>query len=95
MLQGNMKEKEIRIHPTQKPVVLYDWIFANYTKRGQKIIDTHVGSASSLIAAHRNGLSFVGFELDPEYYQAAVRRYEQETAQISIFEWQEREEGKI
>lgn len=86
MLQGNMKEKEIRIHPTQKPVALYNWIFANYTTRGQKIIDTHVGSASSLIAAHNNGLSFVGFELDPDYYKAAAARYERETAQISLFD---------
>lgn len=86
MLQGNMKEKEVRIHPTQKPVALYNWIFGNYTQRGQKIIDTHAGSASSLIAAHYAGLQFVGFELDPDYYAAASRRYEQETAQISLFD---------
>lgn len=84
-----MREKEVRIHPTQKPVALYDWIFHNYTQRGQKIIDTHVGSASSLIAAHKAGMRFVGFELDPEYYAAAVRRYERETAQISIFDYLE------
>lgn len=89
MRQGNMRDKEIRIHPTQKPVALYDWIFHNYTERGQKIIDTHVGSASSLIAAHRAGLRFVGFELDPDYYAAAVRRYERETAQLSIFDYLE------
>lgn len=87
MLQGNMREKEVRIHPTQKPVALYDWIFENYAKRGQRIIDTHVGSASSLIAAHNHGLRFVGFELDPEYYAAAVRRYELETAQINLFNY--------
>lgn len=89
MRQGNMREKEIRIHPTQKPVALYDWIFANYTQRGQKIIDTHVGSASSLIAAHKAGLQFVGFELDREYYKDAAARYERETAQISIFDFLE------
>ena len=89
MQQGNMREKEIRIHPTQKPVALYDWIFANYTQRGQKIIDTHVGSASSLIAAHKAGLQFVGFELDREYYKDAAARYERETAQISIFDFLE------
>lgn len=92
MRQGNMREKEIRIHPTQKPVALYDWIFANYTERGQKIIDTHVGSASSLIAAHKAGLRFVGFELDPEYFADASRRYERETAQISIFNYLDRKE---
>ena len=89
MRQGNMREKEIRIHPTQKPVALYDWIFANYAQRGQKIIDTHVGSASSLIAAHKAGLRFVGFELDQEYYKAATVRYERETAQISMFDFLE------
>lgn len=89
MRQGNMRNKEFRIHPTQKPVALYDWIFQNYTERGQKIIDTHVGSASSLIAAHKAGLRFVGFELDPEYYSAAVSRYERETAQITLFDYME------
>ena len=89
MRQGNMRDKEIRIHPTQKPVALYEWIFANYTQRGQKIIDTHVGSASSLIAAHKAGLRFVGFELDPDYYESAVRRYKQETAQLSLFDYME------
>ena len=93
MLQGDMKNKEIRIHPTQKPVALYNWIFQNYTKRGQTIIDTHVGSASSLIAAHNYGLRFVGFELDREYYEAARHRYEQETAQMSLFDFMERKEG--
>lgn len=90
MLQGNMKEKEIRIHPTQKPVALYEWIFANYAKRGQTVLDTHVGSASSLIAAHKAGLNFVGFELDPDYYKAAQERYKRETAQLSIFDYMER-----
>lgn len=91
MLQGNMKEKEVRIHPTQKPVALYNWIFGNYAQRGQTVIDTHVGSASSLIAAHKCGLKFVGFELDPEYYAAAARRYEQETAQLSLFDYMDQE----
>lgn len=91
MLQGNMREKEVRIHPTQKPVALYNWIFENYTKRGQRIIDTHVGSASSLIAAHNYGLQFVGFELDSGYYGDASRRYEMETAQINMFEFVEQE----
>lgn len=94
MLQGNMKEKEVRIHPTQKPVALYAWIFANYTQRGQKIIDTHVGSASSLIAAHNAGLRFVGYELDPDYYKAAAERYDRETAQLSLFDLMDRERGR-
>lgn len=86
MLQGNMKDKEARIHPTQKPVALYDWIFENYAKPGQKILDTHVGSASSLIAARHHGLDFVGFELDKDYYKAASARFERETAQMELID---------
>ena len=75
MLQGNMKDKETRIHPTQKPVALYDWIFKNYAKPGMKILDTHVGSGSSRIAADKAGLSFEGWELDPDYYAGQEKRY--------------------
>jgi site-specific DNA-methyltransferase (adenine-specific) len=81
MRQGNMKEKETRIHPTQKPVALYSWLLSKYAKPGDKIIDTHVGSASSLIACHRHGLEFIGFEIDPEYYAAANKRLRMEMAQ--------------
>lgn len=86
MLQGNMKEREARIHPTQKPVALYDWIFENYTQRGQKLIDTHVGSGSSLISAHYHGLDYVGFELDPDYFRAAEERIRRDTAQLTIYD---------
>lgn len=85
MLQGDMKNKEHRIHPTQKPVKLYDWIFSNYAKPGDRILDTHLGSGSSAIAAHYAGLEFVGIELDADYYAAAVERFERETAQESLF----------
>ena len=71
MLQGNMKAKEDRIHPTQKPVALYNWILRNYAHKDDKILDTHVGSASSLIACHRAGLKYWGFEIDPIYYAQA------------------------
>ncbi len=67
MLQEDMKNKEFRIHPTQKPVALYRWIFEKYAEKGMKILDTHVGSASSLMAAHDAGLQYVGFELDKYY----------------------------
>lgn len=86
MLQGNMKNKETRIHPTQKPVALYNWILKNYAKSGDKILDTHVGSASSLIACHRAGLEYWGFEIDPVYYKTAKERLDRETAQVNIMD---------
>lgn len=86
MLQENMKNKEIRIHPTQKPVALYKWLLNNYAKEGDKILDTHVGSASSLIACYEMGFDYIGFELDKEYYKLANERLEITKAQISIFD---------
>ena len=85
MLQGDMKNKEHRIHPTQKPVKLYQWLLSNYAKPGDRILDTHLGSGSSAIAAHYAGLEFVGIELDPDYYAAAVERFKRETAQEALF----------
>lgn len=85
MLQGNMKNKEQRIHPTQKPIALYDWIFANYAKPNDLILDTHLGSGSSRIAAHKAGLSFVGCELDKDYFEAQEKRFKNFTAQLTIF----------
>ena len=85
MLQGNMKAKEIRIHPTQKPVALYHWLLNNYAKEGDKILDTHVGSASSLIACHDMGFEYLGFELDEDYYRMANERLEAHKAQLSLF----------
>lgn len=87
MIQGNMKDKEERFHPTQKPVALYEWILNNYAKPGFKILDTHVGSASSLIACHNLGFQSVGFELDPEYFKKASDRLETVKAQTSIFDF--------
>ena len=84
MLQENMKEKEQRLHPTQKPVALYSWILGKFTKPGCKILDTHVGSASSLIACHRAGLKYWGFEIDEIYYNMARERLDKEIAQINI-----------
>lgn len=85
MLQGDMKNKESRIHPTQKPVKLYEWLLANYAKEGDRILDTHLGSGSHAIAAHYGGFEFVGCELDEDYFQASVERIKQQTAQIDIF----------
>lgn len=73
------------IHPTQKPVKLYNWLLANYAKEGDRILDTHLGSGSSAIAAHYGGFEFVGMELDEDYYKAACERFERETAQQDMF----------
>jgi site-specific DNA-methyltransferase (adenine-specific) len=73
------------IHPTQKPVKLYDWIYSKYTEKGNKILDTHLGSGSSRIAAHKAGLSFVGCELDKEYYDAQEKRYKDFISQLRLF----------
>ena len=74
--------QEGRFHPTQKPVALYKWILTNYAKEGDKILDTHVGSASSLIACYDMGFDYVGFEIDEEYYKQAKQRLEEEMAQV-------------
>ena len=82
---GMSNEKD-RIHATQKPVALYDWILSKYAKRGDKILDTHVGSASSLIACYKNGFDYVGFERDPYYYDLANKRLEEYKSQITLFD---------
>lgn len=79
-------KKEIRIHPTQKPCALYDWLLDKYAKRGQRILDTHLGSGSSAIAAHYFGCDFVGCEIDEDYYNAAKKRFDNETRQTDMFE---------
>ena len=84
MLQQNMKNKESRIHPTQKPVALYEWILSRYAKDGDIILDTHVGSASSLIACYNTNHKFVGFELDKYYYELSKKRLDSEMAQMRI-----------
>jgi site-specific DNA-methyltransferase (adenine-specific) len=85
MLQENMADKEIRIHPTQKPVGLYQWILKRFAETGDKILDTHVGSASSLIACHNYGFDYLGFEIDKDYYEAAQKRLNAAKAQMSMF----------
>ena len=80
-----------RIHPTQKPVALYHWLLNNYAKEGDKILDTHVGSASSLIACHDLGFDAVGFELDEDYYKASKQRLESFMKQVTLFDISELE----
>lgn len=77
-------EPEKRIHPTQKPIKLYEWLLTNYAKPGDRILDTHLGSGSSAIAAHYFGCDFVGTEIDADYYAAAVARFDSETRQIAM-----------
>ena len=85
MIQGDMKNKEQRIHPTQKPVKLYEWLLMNYAKEGDKILDTHLGSGSIAIACHNLGFDLTGFELDKEYFDNAVKRINNHQSQIRIF----------
>jgi site-specific DNA-methyltransferase (adenine-specific) len=75
-----------KVHPTQKPVTLYDWIFHNYAKHDFKILDTHLGSQSSRIAAHKHGLDFTGFELDSEYFEKGNKRFDDFISQTTIFD---------
>ena len=76
-----------RFHPTQKPVKLYSWIYANYADKGYKILDTHLGSGSSRIAAWESDkdLQFIGFEIDKEYFDLQEKRFKDETAQMNLF----------
>lgn len=92
-LNGNAKvfectpqgtKAEPRFHPTQKPVALYEWLLSQYANKGDKILDTHAGSGSSLIACHRKGFEITAFEIDKEYYQKAKARLEEEKAQIKF-----------
>jgi site-specific DNA-methyltransferase (adenine-specific) len=74
-----------RIHPTQKPVSLYDWILKNYAKEGDLILDTHLGSGSSRIAAYKGKFDFVGCEIDKEYFDAQEKRFKDFTSQLTLF----------
>lgn len=79
LAQGNKELNEIRIHPNQKPVAIYNWLLNKYAKSGNKILDTHVGSASSLVACHQ-----LGFELDETYFKSGSERLQAEKAQIKM-----------
>ena len=85
MIQHDMKNKEIRIHPTQKPVKLYEWLLMNYAKEGDKILDTHLGSGSIAIACHNLGFDLTACELDKDYYEASLKRLKEHQAQLTIF----------
>lgn len=85
MIQADMKNKEHRIHPTQKPVALYKWLLQNYAKEGDKILDTHGGSMSIAIACYYMNHDLTLCELDPDYYAAGVERVRKETSQMELF----------
>lgn len=78
IMQGNKSMNEQRIHPTQKPVALYVWIMETFAKRGWKLLDTHLGSGSSRIAAYGLGLDFTGCEIDPHYYELQQQRFQKD-----------------
>lgn len=86
IMQGNKKLNEKRIHPTQKPVALYDWTIREYASDCEIILDTHVGSGSSRIAAKRAGKSFVGFETDVDYWSDEEQRYKEFENQLTLFQ---------
>ena len=85
--QGNKRLNEKRIHPTQKPVALYEWLLSRYAKPNDIILDTHVGSASSLIACYNTNHKFVGFELDEYYYKVSKQRLNTEMAQMRLSDY--------
>lgn len=84
MIQKNMNHKEMRIHPTQKPVDLYAWILRNYAPPQAKILDTHLGSGSIAIACYDMGFDLTGYEIDKEYFDAAVKRLGNHKKQLTF-----------
>jgi len=83
--QANKQLNEKRIHPCHKPIMMYKHIISKFAKEGDKILDTHLGSGSSRIACYDGGFDFVGFELDKDYFDASVKRFENYKAQLKLF----------
>ena len=75
----------VKRHPTQKPIKLYEWLLMKYAEEGNKILDTHLGSGSIAIACHNLGYDLTGYEIDTEYYEAAIKRLKQHQSQIRMF----------
>lgn len=84
-VQATTRTKEKKIHPTQKPVKLYEWLLIKFAKKGNKILDTHLGSGSIAIACHNLGYDLTAFELDRDYFEAATKRLKQHQSQIRMF----------
>lgn len=85
MFEAFSSGNKARFHPTQKPVSLYSWIFQKYAKPGDKILDTHLGSGSSRIAAYDAGLDFWGYEIDKIYFDLMQERFEKHANQMNLF----------
>lgn len=83
---GTINSGEQRFHPTQKPVTLYKWLLKNYAKEGDTILDTHLGSGSSRIAAHDMGFDFTGYEIDKDYFDAQEKRFDNHIMQGNLFD---------
>ena len=83
---AELAKQYMRIHPTQKPIALYEWIISRYAKKGDKILDTHLGSGSSAIAAHRMGFDFYGYEIDKDYFISAQKRIKKAQQQQMLFQ---------
>ena len=81
----DLENRETKIHPTQKPVKLYEWLLMKYANKGDKILDTHLGSGSIAIACHNLGYDLTGYEIDKDYYKDAIKRIEQHKSQIRMF----------
>ena len=81
----NNPQKEKKIHPTQKPIKLYEWLLMNYAQKGDKILDTHLGSGSIAIACHDYGFELTACELDKEYYEKAIQRIKNHVSQLKLF----------
>lgn len=85
IFRKSVQDEKDKIHPTQKPVKLYKWLLDRYAKPTDKILDTHLGSGSSAIAAHYFGCDFVGTEIDKEYFDNTMKRFKNETMQVELF----------
>ena len=84
-LGAHAQDDDGRIHPTQKPIMLYDFLYQNYAKEGDKILDTHLGSGSNRISAYKNGFDFTAFEVDADYYKSQEKRFNDFKSQLRLF----------
>ena len=87
-----LQQADTRIHPTQKPVALYEWLLRNYAHPGDRILDTHLGSGSSRIAAYNLGFDFVGYEIDRDYFDAQEKRFREHISQVRFSDLKEEEQ---
>lgn len=93
--QQSMTDIKNRFHPTQKPVALYEWLLKNYAKKGDKILDTHLGSGSSIIACKKLGFEYMAFELDKDYYEKTLERIKKFDSQGNLFSVINEQEGLV